>query len=434
MCVLRAANPARIRQERVAVRTFAASSVYRAAPPGAADPTAAEPGTDDLSRRITGYVVLANDPAVPLVAADYWQHSERFYRAVADEARALAGTDPAASQAYRHLAEHPDDVSAEAGLRKILGQALTRRPEHAAGCERAVAAADDNVYINYFLGDDYRPDAAPVTLDRLLELAPRSPRPAAGGDEILVVIPLMDREGSARVRNIIACLVALRDQTFSQRHVRITVVEFDTRPRWRHLVEPLADHYVHAQGSGRFNKSWSLNLAVRQTLGEARTLCLLDADILADREFLERNHARLADAGHDAHLPHTEFLSLDPAATDRLIEQRCLAGEARLASARGLLLRDGPGGCLWLRPELFSKVGGYDERYSGWGGEDEDMLVRVAAAGSAIQYDDVFLHLAHPRPPMRTPDGSPFNAHIQVGSWTGGSGYGDPAGPAGLAG
>jgi GT2 family glycosyltransferase len=240
----------------------------------------------------------------------------------------------------------------------------------------------------------------------------------------------MDRNGTARVRNILACLIALRDQSFDSRQVAITVVEFDSVPRWRSVVAPLADHYVHVLGTGRFNKSWAFNVAVRRTAGRAQVLCLLDADILADREFLERNHARFADPDHDAHLPHTEMLSLDAVSTDDLIEHRGRTGVAPLASARGLLLRDVPGGCLWVRTGLFHRIGGFDERYSGWGGEDEDMLVRVAAAGTTAQCDDVLLHMAHSRPPMRTPDGEPFNGHIQVGSWTGEHGYGDSAGPA----
>ena len=31
---------------------------------------------------------------------------------------------------------------------------------------------------------------------------------------------------------------------------------------------------------------------------------------------------------------------------------------------------------------------------------------------------------------MRRADGEPFNAHVQVGTWTGELGYGDLAGPA----
>jgi GT2 family glycosyltransferase len=160
-------------------------------------------------------------------------------------------------------------------------------------------------------------------------------------------------------------------------------------------------------------------------------LCLLDADILVDRDFLQRNHARFADPGHAAHLPHTEMASLDQAASDWAIERRCgdRTAEAPLDGLRGLLLRDVPGACLWARSELYHRIGGFDERYVGWGGEDEDMLYRTAEAGSAVQFDDVFLHLAHRRPPMRNADGKPFNAHLRVGSWDGAAGWGEPTGP-----
>ena len=88
---------------------------------------------------------------------------------------------------------------------------------------------------------------------------------------------------------------------------------------------------------------------------------------------------------------------------------------------------------MWIRSALFHRTGGLDERYAGWGGEDEDMIVRMAAAGSIARFDDVMVHLAHRRPPVRTSDGEPFDAHIPVGSWTGRSGYGVPTGPSGEA-
>ena len=410
MCELRAANPMRVRPTRTGGGTFAAASAYRRA----------EPATGDLAARVAGYVVLTCDPAVPSVAADYWLHSERFYRAVADPVAARLGDD----LAYRRLRAQPTDPHAERALVTRVAALLAADPALAAELRARVDVADDNVYINYFRGPDYTADQPAVALDRLA--ARPASRPDGSGAEVLVVVPLSDRDGAGRIRNLVACLLALRDQTMSAHDYRVTVVEFDDHPRWRHLVAPLADHYVHLSGSGLFNKSWTLNVGVRHTLGVARTLCLLDADILVDREFLARNHARFADPGHDAHLPHTEMLSLDAPASDHVIAARCGrgSGDVPLAGARGLLLRDVPGACLWLRPALFTAVGGFDERYRGWGGEDEDMLYRVASAGSVVQFDDVFVHLAHRRPAMRRADGQPFNAHVPVGTWTGEQGYG----------
>ncbi|WP_329055512.1 galactosyltransferase-related protein [Amycolatopsis sp. NBC_01488] len=413
MCELRAANPMRVRPVRAGSGTFAAASAYRRA----------VPATGDLATRVTGYVVLTLDPAVPDVAADYWMHSERFYRVVAGPVADRLGGD----LAYRRLAAHPTDAGAERALVTRVRTLLGEDPALADELGRRADAADDNVYINYFRGPGYGPGAHDAGLEHLTGLTGRAAtRPDGRGDDVLVVVPISDRDGAGRIRNLMACLLALRDQTMPAPHYRVTVVEFDDRPRWRGRIEPLVDHYVHVTGHGLFNKSWTFNAGVRQTLGAARTLCLLDADILVDRDFLARNHARFAEHGHDAHLPHTEMLSLDAPASHHLIEERCDRGTADvpLAGARGLLLRDVPGACLWIRPELYERVGGFDERYRGWGGEDEDMLYRVASAGSVIQFDDVFVHLAHRRPAMRREDGQPFNAQVPVGTWTGAQGYG----------
>jgi hypothetical protein len=424
MCRLRSTNPMKIRRTRSGDSTFAAASPYRAA----------EPGHDDLPRRLAGYVVLAHDPAVAVVAGDYWEHSAPYYRSVIENTAALAGRDPAVLAAYQRLVADPTDAAAERCLRAQLADLLRREPALDATARQAADVADDNVYIGHFCGAEYQPagPAAPTAgLDWRRDIARNRIRPTSRGEEVLVIIPIMDRGSGERISNLVACLLALADQTFPAQHYRITVVEYDTVPRWRHVIEPHVDHYVHVRGDGPFNKSWAVNVGVRQTVGAARTLCLLDADMLSDRSFLERNHARFADPDHDAHLPHTEMLSLDQRSSDRAVEERCRDGapEASLSATRGLLLRDVPGACLWIRPETFHRVGGLDERYRGWGGEDEDMLIRTATAGSAAQCDDVLLHLAHPRPVIRREDGTPLNAHVPIGTWTGEYGYGDLAGP-----
>ena len=423
MCSLRTTNPMPVRPTRVPAPTFAGASVYRDA------------AARSLSHRLTRYVVLANDPAVPAVAADYWLHSERYYTAVTDAVRRIVAADPGTDAALQRLRNRPADTAAERDLEENLGMLLAWRPYLAELVREPLETADDNIYIDYLRGAGHSATTAPVGFEELRDRARELPPPAPTGREpLLVVIPLMDRGGTDRLRNLLACLIALNDQSVPRSGYRVTVAEFDSAPRWRHVVQPLVDDYVHVPGTGRFNKSWAVNAGVRHSPGRPEILCLLDADIIADHRFIERNLARFAAGGHDAHLPHTEMLSLDVTSTHRLIEQRCRRGapEAPLDMARGLLLRDVPGACLWLREKLFHRIGGLDERYCGWGGEDEDMLVRTATAGTTLQFDDVFLHMAHTRPPMRTGEGRPFNAHLTVGSWTGEHGYGRLTGPSGV--
>jgi hypothetical protein len=422
MCVIRATKPMKIRPTRTGGPTFAAASVYRVG----------ESADGELSRRLARYVVLAYDPAVPIVAADYWRHSAPFYASVVAQTEAAVAPYRDALAALQALMARPTETVAVRRLQDLLAELITSYPGRFEAARRASDIADRNVYISDFLGMEHQPVAPEVRPDRLRALAAELPPRAEGGNDVLVVIPFSDPHGAGRLRNLLACLLALRDQTLPARHYRITVVELDAFPRWRSAIEPLVDDYLHIHGDGPFNKSWTLNVGVRATLGPARTLCLLDADILTDREFLERNHARFADADNDAHLPHTEMLSLDNASSDRAIARRCADGTASapLPGLHGLLLRDVPGACLWTRPEIFHRISGFDERYRGWGGEDEDMLYRTTSAGSVIQYDDVFLHLAHRRPAMHRADGQPFNGHIEVGTWTGDRGYGDRTGPA----
>lgn len=419
VCVLRASYSMRIRPTRSGGKTFGAASVYRRA----------VTGSDDLAAVVAGYLVVANDPGAPAVARDYWMHSEPFYRGVVDAIEAVIGTEAV----YRRLVANSTDVAAERDLQARVAEALDQDPSLAEKLRELADAADDNVYINYLRGPTYQPAASPIGLDWLTETASRQVRrPTVEADEVLVVIPLSDRDGAGRIRNLMACLLALRDQSFPKERYRVTVVEFDDHPRWHRIVEPLTDHYLHIHGDGLFNKCWTLNVGVRKTLGDVRTLCFLDADMLVDRYFLERNHARFTDAAHDAHLPHTEMLSLDEASSDWVIAQRCGAGSSQvpLAGARGLLLRDVPGACLWTRPEVFHRIGGFDERYRGWGGEDEDMLYRITSAWNVTQYDDVLVHLSHRRPAQHTAAGEPLNGHLPLGTWTGELGYGALEGPA----
>jgi GT2 family glycosyltransferase len=240
------------------------------------------------------------------------------------------------------------------------------------------------------------------------------------------VIPFRDREGGLRTRNLLACLRALADQEGGPAH-RVTVVESDSSPRTRELLKDLVDHYVFARKDGLFNKAWAVNVGVVAAPVDTVYTCVLDADILVDRDFVARNTARLRDGEHGTHLPFRWSLSLDEPSTLRAIAQRIDARAADVpeSALRGLLLREPPGGCVWLRTGVFHTIGGFDERYEGWGGEDDDVVARLAAAAPLVRYDDALLHLNHPRPEMTRSDGAPFNAHIEPMSWTPAHRYGD---------
>ncbi|WP_189083104.1 glycosyltransferase [Mangrovihabitans endophyticus] len=393
-------------------------------------PYRTDDGRTTVGRRLAAYAVLSHDSAVPAVAADYWTHSSPVYQRVLRAWAEAIGRDPSLSPAYRRLAEFPDDVAAEESLASETDRVLDRLPVERRTLWMVLDRADDEVFIRYHRGGAFQAGAEAFELKGLLERSRWGLREPAPAPDVHVVVTLRDTGQGDRVRNLLACVSALRDQSLAPGRYTVTVVESD-RPWWRHIVSPRVDQYIHLSAKGFFNKSWAMNAGVRHG-PVAPVLCLLDADILADRRFLERNLERFADPSHDAHLPHTEMLSLDPSASNRAIERRCVGGgpSTGLDEMRGLLLRDVPGACLWVRSPIFQRIGGFDERFEGWGGEDDDILVRLTSMSSVAQYDDVLVHLAHRRPAMSLPDGRPFNAGIPIGTWTGTGGFGALTGPA----
>lgn len=405
-------------------RTFAASADY-------SDPSV-------LARRLADYVVLAVAPEVPLSAPDYFQASEASYRDVRDLVAAQVAGDAAASGPYRHVLRDPAHAAAIRALRAELARLIAHDPDWGLVAARRAAAADERIWIDHWLGDAFADDDAPDVDLGALPVPARDVGREGSTTRIDVIIPFRDPTGGQRLRNTIACLRALADQDPVDASVRVTLVEADTTDRSRASLAPLADRYLHVRKDGPFNKSWTVNVGLREARRSApaasrHVVCVLDADILVDRVFLTANLARFDTGEHRAHLPFRRVLAMDDAASSYAIRRRLVAQAAavELESLRGLLWRDSPGGCLWAEGGLMHEIGGFDERFEGWGGEDDDVTQRIAGHAPFERYDDLLLHLAHPRPQMTMADGTPNNGHLldsHLGQdgWTGKYGYGDP--------
>ena len=390
-----------------------------------------------LAHRLADYVVLAHDPAVPEVAPDYWKLSEPQYRLVAAAVRALARGNPVTQARLRELSDSPLEPGRHRKFRHCLLPGLAD-PHTRSELTRIVTDADARIWIDLHLGARYNATAPAVPARQLERMAlnvwPSSGRP--GRADVQVVIPFRGSAGGLRSRNLLACLLALRDQDFEPGRRWITVVESDAQARWANIIEPLADQYLFVPSSRAFNKSWAVNVGVVHCAAERPPLiiCILDADMIVDRYFLSRNVRRLLGGPHGGHLPFRWSLSLDGAASQTAIRRRIWDGTPHvpLRELRGQLLRDPPGGSLWLYPEVFHRVRGFDERYEGWGGEDGDFLARLSRITTINRFTDTMLHLHHERPQVPR-DRPTANAEIAPLSWHPVTGYGDLRHPSGRA-
>jgi glycosyl transferase family 7 (putative galactosyltransferase) len=183
------------------------------------------------------------------------------------------------------------------------------------------------------------------------------------------------------------------------------VVEQDDAPR---LGGPPPDSkctYVFAYNPGPFNKSWGLNVGFR--VSRQPWLAFADGDLIlgdALREALDHvgrgyqtikpyRHLVDLDAGESARVRAGEFDWL-PARDPAAAPDREAAGE-QLSFA---------GGAFLVTRAAFAHVGGWDERFRGWGGEDDAMSYKLERArASGVELDRrPALHLHHARPASAT--------------------------------
>lgn len=380
------------------------------------------PARHAIARAAADSVVLLADPDSRAANPFYWHRAQHVWRAVG-EILAQA-PDPAVARAVEAVRLSPGILAHYDRLcRAITRQFVDDRAPLSRALLDAVVRVHDETRIGYQPGGVR---AQPGTRPRL------QARPRSEPEEpvVNVVIPFRDASPEhRRLGNLTACLASLADQSLDQRRYAVTVVESDTVPRWRERLSPLVDEYLFVHHDGPFNKSWTVNVGAVRTRFPAPLVCVLDADALTDREFLERNVSRFDAPGVGSFTPLDTVLYLDADSSAWAIEHRCVHGADSAGDyrARGFLVYCSPGICVWMRRSVFDSIHGLDERYEGWGGEDMDLLLRLMTRSAFHQFDDVQLHLHHPvRGGLLDEDGNTPNAGLSFLTWEPSGPIGDP--------
>jgi len=170
----------------------------------------------------------------------------------------------------------------------------------------------------------------------------------------------------------------------------VLVVEQDNISRFR---APPGVRHVFARSTEPYNRSWGFNIAYRES--DSPHIVFGDSDILM------RNHEFVAALEFadslDVLSPYSSVIDLD-------------LGEGGMSTEEmGRISRPGRGetdrqkinlcgGAVVFSRDAFERVGGWDEDFVGWGGEDDMMTFKVEAAGlrSAMMPSRCY-HLWHQR-------------------------------------
>ncbi|MEB3183699.1 MAG: galactosyltransferase-related protein [Cyanobacteriota bacterium] len=241
-----------------------------------------------------------------------------------------------------------------------------------------------------------QPELGRRLLDRCLAAAPieRRAAPAVfrGAPSLSVLI---GHRGLERLPLLLATLESLA----AQEDVRLEclVVEQDSTariaaslPGWvRHLHAPLDDP------EAPYNRSHTFNAGARAA--SAPVLLLHDNDMLVPRGYGRRILERIAE-GYAVVNPKRFIFYLEPEHSRRL-----LAGTAGFtASPPECIVQNlEAGGSLAITAQAFAEIGGMDEAFSGWGGEDNEFWDRCRTLPTWIWGYEPIVHLWHRGQPLK---------------------------------
>lgn len=232
-------------------------------------------------------------------------------------------------------------------------------------------------------------------------------------ERLACILTYRQGEGKERRRNLDAVIRSLA----IYRNLDVIVVEQDAVPRLEgDLPHPRA-RQLFTYNPGPFNKSWGLNVGVR--VSRSPWLMFLDADLVLGLAVEEA--AKLLAAGYSIVKPYVRLFDLDEAESRRVrngefdwVPERPTSGAVD-RETQGEFPPFAGGAMMMTRP-VYDRMGGWDERFVGWGGEDDAMsfaLERARVPGTQLDVRPA-VHLHHPRSPSTTSGQPHYRANLAL--------------------
>jgi hypothetical protein len=138
-----------------------------------------------------------------------------------------------------------------------------------------------------------------------------------------------------------------------------------------------------------FNKSQAFNAGVRESKSDI--LLLHDADIVVPGSYLRDISRRMQGRWHGMR-PLRFLFSLSQQDSTEFQKSGMVSSSAEVSE----VMQNFPGGSIVVRREVYHTIGGFDEDFVGWGGEDIEFLDRLR---TCRMYPGSFapgIHLWHP--------------------------------------
>jgi len=247
-----------------------------------------------------------------------------------------------------------------------------------------------------------QPQLGERLLRRCLADAPiRRSRSGATTGGAAQVSVLIGHRGQERLPLLLATLESFAAQ--EQVRFECLVIEQSAEPQVASLL-PAWVRYLHAppaRPGADYNRSLAFNSCARQA--RAPVLLLHDNDMLVPTLYLRRILDRIA-LGYEAVNPKRYVFYLGEAHS-----RAALDGAATFDAwpAEAIVQNLEAGGSMAITREAFGLIGGMDETFEGWGGEDNEFWDRCQTLPCWIWGYEPIVHLWHPSQPLKSASENP---------------------------
>jgi hypothetical protein len=195
-----------------------------------------------------------------------------------------------------------------------------------------------------------------------------TPERASDSPDISFII---GHRGLARLPHLLMTLQSIAGQKGAS--CECLVVEQDSQPCLETVLPPWV-RYIHTPPPAPdmpYCRSWAFNVAIRRSKG--RMLVFHDNDMLVPFDYASRIRDHVDDGYEVINLKRFIFYLNEPHTQLVLSEERALTDDAPLSIVQNL---EG-GGSVAITRAACDRIGGFDESFIGWGGEDNEFWDRA---------------------------------------------------------
>jgi len=196
---------------------------------------------------------------------------------------------------------------------------------------------------------------------------------------------VIGHRGLDRLPHLLTTLRSIAGQ--SEVAVECVVVEQSATREIESQLPPWV-RYVHTPSSDDYNRAWTLNAGVAAARGEV--VVLHDNDMLVPARYAAECLARVGEGWDFLELKRFTFY-LDAGRTREVFDTGIIPTAVPSTIVQNLL-----GATIVARRDAYRAIGGFDESFVGWGGEDNEFWERAEVGAKAYRFGYLpFLHLYH---------------------------------------